>query len=578
MSSLIQEFIPDVDAPPFYSSIFHDSFQMGSFVHLIQPSQDPKTTTVVRLLKWIPHGIKVQIFYPLFPKEKLRCHPNPPKHNKIPLPTAQGRNNIELYMSNEVMELINPREDGLPLRLREIFYPAFVFSLTDLDSPANRWAYGVENVFVVRYKQHSERGLVPIPENCLRFMVSHDTTRSHLICPPRSCHLNIWTGLFLIRKAISKMLNRRSGQAEEKETNALTIGHIPVETYNYISLLLSRAHRSRCVHKPFKASETYLDITNRFTRRKSRIQFESGVIRFATKADLDKLRTIMGFGSTYGSTEIRPTLYHGDKGLSLKRGHSLTIIAGGPVPEEPVPFKKRTKEQRIELSFSQFSCRVTVSFQRYLYDTSRAGVIKVPPPTTHLELTLKGQLPLLNHAPQVNDNAPQDNENLPSPVPKRRVPEYIQVGLITPTGSPRASPQPSLRDSPERTTEDVVPEHSSAIDPSDLSIIQGEQFHLEDTVWEVLDIFSPKDVSRTVLLEVNTGDLYTTRKPEPPGGFDFPDDEIRMLGTIPASETYHIAIGACAGEEYDDRKPHCQQKTKILELTDEVHEAIRNYR
>ena len=401
MSSLIQEFIPDVDAPPFYSAIFHDSFQMGSFVHLILPSQEPRTTTVVRLLKWVPHGIKVQLFYPLFPKEKLRCHPNLPKHDKTPLPSTQGRNNIELYMSNEVMELINPREDGFPLKLREILYPAFVFSLTDLDSPANRWAYGVENVFVVRYKQHSERGLVSIPENCLRFMVSHDTTRSHLVCPPRSCHLNIWTGLFLIRKAISKILNRRSGQAEEKETSALTIGHIPVETYNYISLLLSRAHRSRCVHKPFKASETYLDITNRFTRRKARIQFESGVMRFLTTADLDKLRTILGFGATYGSTEVRPTLYHGDKGLCLKRGHSLTVIAGCPIPEEAPPFKRRSKEQRVDLSFSQFSCRVTVSFQRYLYDTSRSGVIKVPPPTEHLKLCLKGQLPLLNHTPQV---------------------------------------------------------------------------------------------------------------------------------------------------------------------------------
>ena len=565
--SLLPDFTPDCEAPPFYSPIFHDSFQIGSFVHMVLPSQDPKTTTIVRLIKWIPHGIKVHIFYPLFPKKQLRCHPNPPKHNKLPLPSTQGRNNIELYMSNEVMEVTSPRQDGMPILTREFLHPAFVFSLPDLDLPVNRWSYGVENVFVVRFREHSEHGLVPIPENSLRFMVSYDTRRSHLICHPRSCHLNIWTGLFLIRKALSKMLNRRSGQSEDKETNALSIGMIPVETFNYISMLLSRSRRERCVHKPFKSTETYLDVTNRFTRRKSRITFESGVIRFAKSDDLDKLRAIMGFGATYGSSEIRPTLYHGDKGLALKRGHSLTIVNPKDETDESSPFKRRCKDQRVDLSFSQFGCRVTVSFERYLYDSSRTGILKNPPPTKHLELTLKGQLPLLNHRHQESST-----DGTPGPT----IPSIIEIDSTSSNGNDTdTSIEEAL--SPMKNGRVGSCHQSPDGDSQDLSIVKGESFHLDDTVWEILDIFGPHDLVRTAVIEKETGDLYVTDKPEPAAGFGL-TDRVYVVGRIPAGNAYHLVVGASAGKDYDDKKDHNHQKTKIVRVTDEIYEAVNNYR
>ena len=565
---------PDYHAPPFHSPLYKDVFRFGSFVHVARPGQDRGTTTVARLIKWVQGGVQVQLFYPLFPKqeERLRCHPTIPKHNNLPLSKWKT---TELYESNEFIELSKTNHTtGAPVQIKDIFYPAFVFSLTDMESSANQWANGTKNVYLVRFRQHSDRGLIAISEDRLRFLVSYDTTLTHHVCPPRSVHLNIWTGLHILRKGIAKILNRRCGSSEERGVYSLSLGYVPTETFDYLNLMIGSQISKHCLHKPHPASETYLDMDQKFTRRKIKMTFQTATFRFASIQELDILRSLLGFSATYGSTEIRPTLYHGSKGLSLKRGHTLSLVCGRPNEQEPPPFKKRCLDQRIDITFSQYTCRITVSYQRYHYDKLRTGSLKVEPPTEHLRIALSGgrlagpNLNLLDTRTSVQEATTTDQHRV-SESSSNSEDDAVR----------RISNSSSLEDdSPTPTAASKHCVHSDDEDSIDISIVAGEMFHKDGTIWEVIDIFKQEPRPLSVILEIETGSLYTTDTPEPQEGYPFPDDAAKLIGKIPANTGIHLACRVSAGDRFNSSLPDEQQSVELMCMTDDLQEAIRNYR
>ena len=565
---------PDYHAPPFYSALYKDVFRFGSFVHVARPGQDRGTTTVARLIKWVLGGVQVQLFYPLFPKpeECLRCHPTIPKHNNLALSKWKT---TELYESNEFIEFSETNHStGAPVQIKDIFYPAFVFSLTDMESSANQWANGTKNVYVVRFRQHSDRGLIAISEDRLRFLVSYDTTLTHHICPPRSVHLNIWTGLHILRKGIAKILNRRSGSSEERGVYSLSLGYVPTETFDYLNLMIGSQISKHCLHKPHPASETYLDMDQKFTRRKIKMTFQTATFRFASVQELDVLRSLLGFSATYGSTEIRPTLYHGSKGLSLKRGHTLSLVCGRPNDQAPPPFKKRCLDQRIDITFSQYACRITVSYQRYHYDKLRSGSLKVPPPTEHLRLALSG-----GRLAGPNPNLLATSTSVPEETTANQPRVSESSRSSDDDAVRRISDSSSLKDelpTPAAASENRV--ESDNEDSTDISLEAGEMFHKDGTIWEVIDIFKPEPRALAVILEIETGSLYTTDTPEPPEGYPLEDDAAKLIGTIPANAGIYVACRVSAGDRFNRHLPDEQQSVELLRLTDDIQEAIRNYR
>ena len=54
--------------------------------------------------------------------------------------------------------------------------------------------------------------------------------------------------------------------------------------------------------------------------------YSSGLLRFEATERLEMLRSLVGLATTYGSTEMWPTLKVGKHGLPLKRGIGLIVV------------------------------------------------------------------------------------------------------------------------------------------------------------------------------------------------------------------------------------------------------------
>ena len=332
----------------------------------------------------------LSLFFPLFPKKKLECHPEIPDHDFTPIEHGPGSQCIELYKASVFIDGSHPITYKT-----EIMYPAFVFNIHDLQDPKNSWAEGMRNVYVVRYKQKKIGGvvrLVPIKDEEVRCFPTDYVKRDpeDLIVCPRCLHKNIWTGLFQLRKAIMKIMNRRSGALEERHTQSISIGAIPLEVFNYIHVLANSTAQTLTCHS-ISNTEAYLVLDEKLTRRKLKFKYESGFLRFISCDDLHLLRSFLGISAIYGSTEARPTLSDGDRGMSLKRGHTLTVVRGQEEAESPQEFKRRSKQQRVDFMFSPNQVRVTVAFEKYTYDTiGTSDQLKRDAPTRHLQAILTG--------------------------------------------------------------------------------------------------------------------------------------------------------------------------------------------
>ena len=375
---------------PLYIPNMEDSFRLDTFAHIVLPTQDKFTTTIARIERNDEGAPSLSLFFPLFPKKKLACHPDIPDHDITPITRGAGAKCIELYKASVSIH------GSHPITIKtEILYPAFVTNQDDLADPKNAWAEGMRNVYVVRFRQKKIHGvvrLVPIRNEEVRCFPTDWIKRApdDLIICPRCLHKSIWTGLFQLRKAIVKILNRRSGAIENRQTQSLSIGTIPLEVFNYIHVVANSTVHSLTCHS-IRSTESYLTMDSNLTRHKLKFKFKSGFMRFISCNDLNLLRQFLGIAAVYGSTEARPTLTEGDSAQQLKRGHTLTVVRGQEESESPQEFKRRSKQQRIDFIFSPHQVRVTVAFEKYHYDTLRSnGSLKHAAPTPHLQGILTG--------------------------------------------------------------------------------------------------------------------------------------------------------------------------------------------
>ena len=61
---------------------------------------------------------------------------------------------------------------------------------------------------------------------------------------------------------------------------------------------------------------------------KAHVTSNACMLRFQTQKQLHHLHQILGIGATYRTIECCPTLKHGAMGMSLKPGHTLTVVKG----------------------------------------------------------------------------------------------------------------------------------------------------------------------------------------------------------------------------------------------------------
>ena len=508
---------------PVYVPLFNDVFRVGTFVHVKLSDQDQHSTTVCQLNKHTDGNVMLKLFYPLFPPKKLKCHPSIPKHDFDPLEEETGSRQIKLYESWDSIHRYEAQAQDISIR-----YPAFCFTPKQLESPLNRWAEGIKNVYIVRFKQVRENKLVPIDElkfTC--FPMDQVKPNEQLIVPPRCFHKNTWHGLFLLRKALIKILNKRGGHAEKRDFQTVTIGNIPSETFNYLHVLLNS--HLKCVSCHYiDGSESYQDLDAKLTRRKIRMSCQNGILRFETQEELDIVRNFLGFAAVYGSSEVRPTLKDGTAGVTLKRGHFLTVIRGS---KEKPEFKRRCLDQRIDIVFSPFQVKVSVNFERYRYDKSRGGKFKVDPPTDHLESVLLAK-------PFPFD----DKKFRPFPVSA----DALVAPQVT---SPDSSTDPSTADSSDHTEIRYRDTSPRSMAPPNCLVSLGDKYEHEGTTFQVAVYLPPADKKHYVLRDKYDDTIFTMNDPERydrVGGIE----GMEYVGTLLPSKSWSIGCIVVSGVRF----------------------------
>ena len=579
-----------------------DYFRLGTFVHARLPNQDDGTTTIGKLI--IREGSKQSIilYLPLFPRKKLNCHPTPPIHNYAPIEHSTGSHNIELYQTDVSMDIEDSERESI-----EVLYPAFVFHPSDLEKPDNSWAEGIKNVYVVRYSafknkdgQHKMTLANPQEIKCFPTDYQRKGDFPQLVIASRCYHKNVWFGLFQIRKALMKLLNRCSGQAESKSVQSLSIGPIPNEVLNYIFTLANSNVPSLFCHF-FPGSESYLDIDGKLTRRKIRMRFEKGIIRFNTQNDLDMLRQFVGLPAVYGSTEIKPTLKDGSMGKELKRGHCLTIVKGCAPEDRPKQFKRMSNEQRVDLHFSPHQVRVTVGCQTYRYDTKADGSLKVPPPTDHLESTLlqtkheETTNTVFNQDVLVDSHEmpdPDDEEEYHSPpkdkLIKNKEPSTFDKILAMDNDTSDTSSFSSVSVRPKEKSDLVSPlsEDDASIESMNTvvrcqvgkqMIYLGDSFFYDNTVYEISGIFPPGNRKPIYVLQ-HKEDFATYLCNKDPTRHHSPNlRSFHYIGKVdhPVSPTYLCRV--VGGNLFRRKKSREEQHMTLFVHTNEIGQAITNY-
>ena len=390
---------------PHYDRSLRDFLRIGSFVCI----KDGSSTHIARIEcrqtevssedSSYETTIRLRLFHPLFKRNKPDGKKSKtPKHNFAPILSGTGSSQTELYESADLRWFCSNHHES-PKSL----FPAFCFTLKEMAQPKNAWAAGLFNVYICRFWEDVDydnsgktRTLRPLPsEKAFGFPNDHPDFKKGrtFIVPQRCLHESIWNGLHGLKRALNKLLNKRSGQASDKEVTSLNIGHIPMEAVQYISLVAN--YLCSVPSHPVMLSESFFHLDQSLRRSKIKITFNAGVIRFKTERELENLRLILGPGSTYGFTERRPTLQDGPQGLLLKRGHNLNVVAGtapqGQANEER-PFKRRSYENRVDFTFSPYNVRLTVGYQRYVYHLKQDGELRTTPPCPNLKRMLEGDV------------------------------------------------------------------------------------------------------------------------------------------------------------------------------------------
>ena len=466
-----------INQVPHYERRIGDVIRLGSFMAIELKDQPTKTYTIARFEERIREydeaeacfetNIRLRLFLPLFPTQRLACHPKPPKHSFSPIQTGHGSENIELYETREVRWIESERPDPNI----KVLFPVFVFTTNEMEDPKNAWSKGIHNVFVVRFWHYRSyewdktiNSLVPLPEGIkLGFVNDHPkhTQGRNMAIPQRCYHSSIWTGLYTLQKSFTKLLNKRGLTSANKEAVSMNIGMIPMETIQYVCMAVNSVKQIR--PHPVTLSESYLHLNQSLKRSKFRISFLGGVLRFQSSDDLTILRKIFGPCSTYGSSERRPTLSDGPQGLTLKRGHHLTVVRGKEPSESDdgnSKFKRRCTEQRMDVTFSPYNVRITACYERYVYNLNDDGSLRDPSPCVNLDRILAGK----------------------------------------PSGPGKPKDDTSHTDEDSEST-------ASSKEQLLASIRVGDQFLKDGTVWEVIDIARNSSPKKCVCRVIG-GELY----------------------------------------------------------------------
>ena len=450
--------------------------------------------------------------------------------------------------------------------------PNIVFMPSELGQPQNRWGDGLQNVFVVRFKNmllYDTPRFFPLDSDevvCFPTDLHTFSTRIPKLCaPPRCFHRNVWSGLFQLRKGIMKILNRRSGKTENFDQSSVSIGAIPLETFNYIHIIFNSGIESLLCHV-FRSSETYLHIDSSLTRSKIKMSFETGMIRFESFNDLDMLRRLLGIASVYGSTESKPTLVDGKAGRTLKRGHTLTVVKGN-APEELSP----QKIQRVDLSFSPFAVKVTVAYEHYIYDCSRGGILVRPPPTKHLHC-------LLTCTPYVNEE--DDSETESSSESSEDEPETPKAPnqVASPNTIQKILNSVPSKDDSEEDDFSIHPHHDTIqFNFGETTIYQGDQFFKDGTVYEMVCLFDANETcTRTILLDTLAMEYFTSFK-EPTNHKKLEDRALKIVGTIPPRKNPTYACLVVGGKKHSKDKPASGQEVMFIEHSEDVLASVAAY-
>ena len=476
----------------------------------------------------------------------------------------------------------------------KILFPAFVFSLTELANPQNSWGQGLNNVYIARYRQSKIRGreqLIEILDDellCFPMQKKKKKNPSGLIVPPRCYHQNVWCGLFQLRKGIMKILNKQSGQSKDQEVDSVSIGNIPLETFNYLHVVgNSGTERLSC--RMFSSSETYLDLGSNLTRRKIRMSFHSGILRFETMQDLDILRHLLGIASVYGSSEHRPTLADGKHGRPLKRGHFLTVVKGKEKDDvEDHTFKRRSMSQRVDLCFSPYQVKVTVGFERYRYDHDHKGRLKSTPPTRHLQAVLacsayepEAELDSCSVSDESSESNESEHHRKEKAEDDKSVSTFDRILNGSLDSSEDSTPSnSSKKKKTEDNSDDELSLHSHSDNVrfrfGDVDIYQGDQFHLDGTVYEIVGLFLPSDQVRFVIQEQFSTELYTSSKPAT-SEKELSDKSLARVGTIAPSEQPTYGCIVCGGHRLNKKTPLTEQEIALFQHTDTLLSAIKEY-
>ena len=281
---------------PHYDRFLKDSLRMGSFVVIKHEGKEHIARLECRQIDIDDDNpdeyettIRLRLFHPLFNRNKIECKkPKPPKHSFAPIFSGPGAQQAELYESSDRLWISTSNKNDNP----KILFPAFVFTVDEFSLPKNAWAIGLHNVFVVRtwemidYEHRSCRkikSLVPLPSiAALGFPNDHPdykkSTRS--VVPQRCLHESLWNGLYALKKGLNKCLNKRTGQSNDKEVVSLNVGHVPLETIQYISLISN--YLATVPSHTITLSDSFLHLDQTLRRSKVKISFNAGVIRFKT--------------------------------------------------------------------------------------------------------------------------------------------------------------------------------------------------------------------------------------------------------------------------------------------------------
>ena len=276
-----------------FDNSIKDALRIGSFVVLKKKGIDYVGRLECRQWdeeeenKW---DIRIRLFHPLFKKPNDPSKYKPPSHSFTSLLHGPGANQVELYESQDLCWISYTTN---PAKLSFLF-PAFVFTISKLSQPKNAWASGLYNVYIVRYWEdhkyengYKTRILRPLPDNAnFGFANDHpDYIKPTTSIVPRRClHTSIWNGLYGLQKGLSKLLNKRSGQASEKEVLSLSIGRLPMEAIHYIIVVAN--YLSSIDTHPINLSESFFHLDQNLRRSKIKISFNAA-IGFLVNAKLD---------------------------------------------------------------------------------------------------------------------------------------------------------------------------------------------------------------------------------------------------------------------------------------------------